>query len=149
MNIRVQQNPQWWHHSIRRTGRTCFELRWKRLSISNLRNLIIYLKKFQIWMRNFICGGQFCQLQLWFFFLVVVFLSFPKENNTKFLQLSEKCVEFKTKMKPIEKIIETFKNGSNRKNIIMISSKFYYSGSPIHWRKFHLRYLLKLPFNAL
>ena len=52
------------------------------------------------------------------FFLVVVFLSFPKENNTKFLQLSEKCVEFKTQMKTIEKIIETFKNGSNRNNII-------------------------------
>jgi hypothetical protein len=48
----------------------------------------------------------------------VVFLSFPKENNTKFLQLSEKCVEFKTKMKTIEKIIKTFKNGSNRNNII-------------------------------
>ena len=68
------------------------------------------------------------------FFQLCFFLSFPKENNTKFLQLSEKCVEFKTKMKTIEKIIETFKNGSNRKNIIVISSKFqfYYSGSPIH-----------------
>jgi len=31
------------------------------------------------------------------FILVVFFYRFQKKNNTKFLQLSEKCVEFKCK----------------------------------------------------
>ncbi len=51
-------------------------------------------------------------------FLVVFFSRFQKKNDTKFLQLAEQGLEFKVKIKAIQKTIENLKNGSNRNHTI-------------------------------